>query len=115
MRAVTVSAFVAILSIAGASQAFAQDAASAAAGEKLYTAQRCSMCHSVAGKGNAKGALDDVGSRLTDEDIRQWLINPKVMIEKTKATRKPAMPAYAKLTKEELESLVAYLKTLKQK
>ncbi len=115
MRAVTVSVFVAILSIAGASQAFAQDAASAAAGEKLFTAQRCTMCHSVAGKGNAKGVLDDVGSRLSDEDLRQWLIDPKVMTEKAHATRKPAMPSYAKLTKEEVDSLVAYLKTLKKK
>ncbi len=115
MRAVRVSVFVAILSIAGASMVFAQDTASAAAGEKLFTAQRCTMCHAVAGKGNAKGALDDVGTRLSDEDLRQWLINPKVMIEKTKATRKPAMPSYAKLTKEEVDSLVAYLKTLEKK
>jgi mono/diheme cytochrome c family protein len=84
-------------------------------GEKLYADQKCSMCHSVAGKGNAKGPLDDVGSRLSDEDIRQWLINPRVMSEKAKSTRKPLMPAYTKLKAEDLNALIAYLKTLKKK
>ncbi len=41
----------------------AQDAK--AAGEKVYADQKCSVCHSIAGKGNAKGPLDDVGSRLS--------------------------------------------------
>ena len=94
------------------SAVLAQDTA---AGEKLYTAQKCSMCHSIAGKGNAKGPLDDVGSRLSDEDLRQWLINTKVMTDQAKSTRKPAMPSYTKLSKDELDGLVAYLKTLKKK
>ena len=43
-----------------AAVAAAQDAA---AGAKLYVDQKCSVCHSIAGKGNAKGPLDDVGAR----------------------------------------------------
>ena len=38
--------------------AHAQDLA--AAGQKVYETQKCSLCHSVAGKGNAKGSLDGV-------------------------------------------------------
>ena len=34
-------------------------------GMQVYAAQKCSVCHSIAGKGNKKGALDDVGSKLT--------------------------------------------------
>ena len=94
---------------------FAQATGAVATGEKVYTDQKCSMCHSIAGKGNAKGPLDDVGSRLSDEEIRQWLVNTRVMTEKSKSTRKPVMPAYTKLTKEEVDGLVAYLKTLKKK
>ena len=41
-------------------------------GKQVYTAQKCQACHSVAGVGNKKGALDDVGARLKEDDIRQW-------------------------------------------
>jgi cytochrome c1 len=41
------------------------------------------------------------------------MINPRVMAEKTKATRKPLMPAYTKLSKEDLEAVIAYMRTLK--
>lgn len=84
-------------------------------GRKLYEANRCSMCHSIGGKGNPKGPLDDVGSRLSEEEIRQWLVNPKEMAGKTKATRKPPMPSYAKLSKEDIDALVAFQMTLKKK
>jgi mono/diheme cytochrome c family protein len=84
-------------------------------GQKLYADNRCQMCHAIQGKGNAKGPLDDVGTRLTAEQIRQWLINPAEMTGKMKATRKPPMPPYAKLAKEDIDALVTYLQTLKKK
>ena len=84
-------------------------------GEKLYADNKCAMCHSIAGKGNAKGPLDSVGANRTPEVIRQWLINPAEMAGKTEATRKPPMPNYAKLSKEDLDALVSYLGTLKKK
>ena len=83
-------------------------------GEKLYADNKCAICHSLAGKGNAKGPLDETGTKLTAEQIRQWLINPSEMTGKMKATRKPPMPTYAKLPKEDLDALVAYLQTLKK-
>lgn len=103
------------LAIGTASPAAAQDAAKVAQGEKLYTAQKCQMCHSINGKGNPKGPLDGVGDKLSAEDIRQWLINPQEMTGKTKATRKPPMGSYAKLSKEDIEALVAYMQSLKKK
>jgi len=71
-----------------AASASAQDAAKGAA---VYTAQKCSTCHAIAGKGNAKGALDDVGSKLSAADIRSWITDPVGMTAKSKAPRKPAM------------------------
>lgn len=97
-----------------ASTASAQDA-KVAQGEKLYASQKCSMCHAVGGKGNAKGPLDDIGSKLSAEETRQWLVNPVEMAAKAKATRKPAMPSYAKLSKDDVEALVAYMQSLKKK
>src|SRR5262245_22122925 len=42
--------------------AHAQDAAKIARGQQVYVAQKCAVCHSIAGKGNAKGTLDGVGA-----------------------------------------------------
>ena len=92
----------------------AQDKGAVDHGQKVFAAQKCSVCHSIAGKGNAKGPLDDAGAKLSDEDLRQWLIAPRVMSEKTKSTRKPLMPEYTKLSKEDLDGLIAFLKTLKK-
>jgi mono/diheme cytochrome c family protein len=83
-------------------------------GQKLYVEQKCAMCHSIAGKGNAKGPLDDVGSRLSADEIRQWIVDAPAMSAKAKATRKPVMKAYSTLTKEQVDALVAYLQTLKK-
>lgn len=90
--------------------AAAQDLASK--GKDVYTAQKCSVCHAVAGTGNKKGALDGVGAKLSASDIRSWITDAPAMTAKTKAERKPPMKAYA-LAKDDLEGLVAYLQTLK--
>ena len=92
-----------------AAVAAAQDAA---AGAKVYAAQKCSVCHSIAGKGNAKGPLDDVG-KMPADDIRAWIVDAKAMTEKTKAPRKPVMKQYS-LPKGDVDALVAYLQTLKK-
>jgi mono/diheme cytochrome c family protein len=84
-------------------------------GKQVYTAQKCQVCHSVAGVGNKKGALDDVGIKLKEDDIRQWITAAPDMAAKAKADRKPPMKAYPNLPKEDLDALVAYLASLKKK
>ena len=102
----------ALLSVGFASSAAAQDQAR---GMKVYTDQKCSVCHAIAGKGNAKGALDSVGSKFTPAEIHEWIVDPAGMTAKHKATRKPLMPAkYSTLPKEDLDALVAYLSSLKK-
>ena len=93
----------------------AQDKAQIERGIKVYADQKCSACHSIAGKGNQKGALDDVGSRLTADEIRMWIVSPAEMTKKTKAERKPPMRAYPNLAKEDLDAVVAYMASLKKK
>jgi mono/diheme cytochrome c family protein len=83
-------------------------------GEKVYAAQKCQMCHSIAGKGNKNGPLDGVGSKLTPEEIRQWIVDAPGMTAKTKAARKPLMKSYPSLSKEDLDALVAYMASLKK-
>jgi mono/diheme cytochrome c family protein len=83
-------------------------------GMKVYTDQKCAVCHSIAGKGNEKGALDSVGSRLSADEIRMWIVSPAEMTKKTKAERKPPMRAYPNLPKEDVDALVAYMLSLKK-
>jgi mono/diheme cytochrome c family protein len=98
-----------------AGRASAQDA-KIEKGMKVYADQKCSMCHSIAGKGNAKGSLDEVGAKYKAEELRQWMLDPVAMTAKHKAERKPAMPVkYAALPKDDLDALVAYLASLKKK
>ena len=108
MRALTLTT---ILVVGMAAAASAQDAK--AKGEKIYADQKCSLCHSIAGKGNAKGALDDVGSKLKADEIRSWITDAKGMTAKSKATRKPEMKQYT-LAKDDVDALVAYLSSLKK-
>ena len=83
-------------------------------GQQVFTAQKCAICHAIAGKGNGKGVLDGVGTKLSADEIRQWIVNAPEMAAKSKADRKPPMKAYASLPKEELDALVAYLASLKK-
>ena len=100
-----------LLLLGAATVARAQDSA---AGAKIFADQKCSLCHSIAGKGNTKGPLDDVGSKDSAADIRAWIEDAPGMTTKTGASRKPAMKAYS-LPKDDVDSLVAYLSTLKKK
>src|SRR5215216_4394380 len=77
-------------------------------GMKAFADSKCSLCHSVAGKGNPKGVLDDVGSRLSPAEMREWLTHPEVMREKTGFDRKPPMKSFASMPKDDLEAIVAY-------
>lgn len=82
-------------------------------GQKLYVAQKCGICHSIAGTGNKRGPLDGVGTKLTAVEIRAWILTPTEMAAKAKATRKPPMKAYTSLSAANVDALVAYLLTLK--
>lgn len=84
-----------------------------ARGQAVYAEQKCSLCHSIAGKGNAKGPLDAVGSKTSAADLKAWIVDAKGMTAKTKATRKPDMKSYT-LPDADVDALVAYMLTLKK-
>ena len=84
-------------------------------GVKVYAAQKCSICHSIAGVGNKKLPLEGVGAKLTTDQIREWITHPVDAAKKANSTVKPPMRAYSKLEKADLDALVAYLKTLDKK
>ncbi len=101
----------AILFAVAAGTAVAQDA-KVKKGMQVFATQKCSQCHSIAGKGNAKGKMDDVGSKLTADEMREWITDPVGMAAKNKKDRKPPMKKKA-LSSDDVDALVAYLSTLK--
>jgi mono/diheme cytochrome c family protein len=102
----------AVLCLGVAAAAAAQDA-KVTKGQQVFTDQKCSLCHAIGDKGNKKGPLDGVASKLSADEIRSWISDAKGMTAKTKATRKPEMKAFT-LPKDDVDALVAYLTTLKK-
>jgi mono/diheme cytochrome c family protein len=109
MRIATGLLAVAAVMFVAARPAAAQSA-KAQQGAALFASQKCTMCHSVDGKGNPKGPLDTIAAKDKVERIRQWLSDPEGMRTKTNATRTPAMKPM-KLTADQIDALVAYLTT----
>ena len=105
VMAIAVSA--AMTGVAGA-----QDAALIKKGQDVYAAQKCSICHSIAGQGSKANPLDGVGAKPADE-LRAWIADPVAMTKKTQSKKKPAMPKNAKLSAGDIDALVAYMQSLK--
>ena len=84
------------------------------AGRKVYDREKCATCHQIEKRGNSRYPLDGVASKLTREQLRRWLTHPAEM-----EAALPRMPALRmstmkyRLNRQELDSLVAYLETLK--
>jgi mono/diheme cytochrome c family protein len=95
-----------------AAPAAAQDAVKK--GQEVYAAQKCQVCHAIAGKGNKANPLDGVAAKLSADDIKQWITHPTEAAAKAKSTKKPPMPAkYGTLPAADLAGLVAYMQSLK--
>jgi mono/diheme cytochrome c family protein len=97
-----------------AGTASAQDA-TAQKGMQVFVAQKCPVCHSIAGKGKKNGPLDDVGSKLSAAEIKEWITDPIAMAKKRQppSTRKPPMKKKA-MPPADVDALVALLSGLKK-
>ncbi len=63
--------------LALARPAAAQDEAQIKKGQEVYAAQKCQMCHSIAGKGSKTNPLDGVGKKLSAEDTEGWIVTSR--------------------------------------
>jgi mono/diheme cytochrome c family protein len=110
----TMAAIAAALVVGTARPTRAQDAELIKKGQQVYDAQKCQVCHSIAGKGGKANPLDGVGSKLSADDIRSWIVDPVAAAKKANSTKKPPMPNKYKLPPAELDALVAYMQSLKK-
>ncbi len=109
---VLVASGLAVSAAGGPGGVVAQDA-KVAAGQKVYAAQKCAMCHAIAGKGMKSYPLDGVGTKLSADDIRAWIVTPAEMAAKQETKAKMKMKAF-KLEPADLDALVAYMGSLKK-
>jgi len=108
MRSFMSGALVVAMTLGAAGAARAADDKVATA-KAVFSAQKCSMCHAVEGAGNKNRPLDGVGSTLTPEEIKKWIVSPKEQKADTKMKAYPSLPA------EDLDALVTWLSSLKKK
>lgn len=95
------------LACARAGETAAPDEATIERGIEVYARERCQTCHSIDGQGNRRYPLDGVGSRLTREQIRTWIVAPQQMNPQVRKR------AHDSLSVEDLDGLVAYMESLK--
>jgi len=104
MKLIT-SVIVGSLILFGGAAIFSQGAA-ANQGKDVFTAQKCSLCHSITGVGGDE-ALDGVGARIKPDDMRKRIRAPKEVKSDS------LMKAYPNLPERDLGNLIAYLQTLR--
>jgi cytochrome c553 len=106
MKRLLLAVITVVVAIMFGAPLYAQD--KAAEGKKVFEREKCGVCH------NAKlNSLEGVGSKLTAEQIREWIVNPTASAQKAKSTSKLKMPA-RKLSPGDIDALVAYLGTMKK-
>ena len=92
---------------AAATATVPQRAADPVQGQKVYVAQKCSICHVVAGTGGKLGPeLSGIGLTRTASWLEKYLPDPRAFNPKGK------MPAQS-IKGQDLKDLAAYLATLK--
>ena len=78
-------------------------------GQQIYLQQGCARCHSIAGKGNPRSPLDNVGKKYHAEEITKWIIADEELKNSLPAWAFKAKQAYRKLSTEELAALIVFL------
>jgi mono/diheme cytochrome c family protein len=83
------------------------------AGRQVYKQQACARCHSIAGKGNSRNPLDDVGIRRTADELRNWIIGSDTIQGPVPAGVLKLKKSYRELSDHDLDSLVVYMQSLR--
>jgi cytochrome c oxidase subunit 2 len=107
-RHVTYAGLAAVTFLLAVAPVSAQErAARAVRGEQVYTAQGCYGCHQIGKVGTPIGPnLSGIGAKYSPTYLNQWLRDPE-------SVRPSAHMPKLELTADDIESLAAYLASLK--
>ncbi|MBU1057621.1 MAG: cytochrome c [Proteobacteria bacterium] len=81
-------------------------------GTQVYKQQSCAQCHSIAGKGNPRNPLDDVGTKHNAEELRDWITGADALQGKLSGHVMKKKLAYRELSGDDLEALIIYMQSL---
>ncbi len=84
-----------------------------AAGKRVYDAQNCARCHSVAGEGSPRSPLDGVGASLGPVELLHYATGHAAIAEDLSPRVLKEKQGYQSLPKDDLDALVAYLQSLR--
>lgn len=84
----------------------------AALGRALFDQHDCTRCHSIEGHGSPRSPLDGVGSRLSREEIRHWMIGDDAVKDDLSPRALAAKKPYAGMPEAELQALLDYLQAM---
>ena len=79
-------------------------------GRHVFLQQGCARCHSIKGEGNQRTPLDGVAKKYTDKEMRNWIMGAKNLEGKMTQGIMKVKSKYQKLSKDELDALVRYMK-----
>ena len=82
-------------------------------GREVYKQQACARCHSIAGKGNLRNPLDNVGVKYTADELRNWIIGADTLQGSVPKSVLTLKKTYRELPGHDLDALVAYLQNLR--
>ena len=89
------------------------ETADSARGRVVFREQTCERCHSVAGVGSPRYALDGVGSRRTPAELRAWTIAASAVADSLSPSAARAKRGYAELPAVDMNALLRYLASLR--
>ena len=82
-------------------------------GRAVYAQQNCAACHSIAGDGNPRAPLDDVGARHDVAQLRAWITGTGAAAELLAPATVRRKQRYLSIPAGDLDALIAYLSALK--
>jgi len=83
-------------------------------GRKVFSEQRCTSCHSIAGEGNPRSALDGVGAQMKPDELRHWIFGTGSAAEILSPAVQRRKERYQILPAKDVDALIAYLSSLKE-
>jgi len=76
-------------------------------GEQLFQQQGCARCHSIKGEGGLAGVIN----KYTDKELLDWMTGAEILEGQMTRSMMKVKSKYQKLTEEELDALVEYLRS----
>ena len=83
------------------------------AGRQVYRQQTCARCHSIAGEGNPRNPLDNVGARRSAEELQNYTVGADAVKEKLPEYLLKLKQGYGLIPIDELDVLIIYLQSLR--